>query len=174
MLATLVVLGGCMTAGNRPGKVSLNMIEGAYEAPKSTALPNDIKTILAAGGLDVANPSAPVDGTKVAELATNAKSQKVQGLVAKLEGPEKETQPGSGTGDGAALLSLVAPDRKAPPTDPQVSTVTFTYPEISAGASVKQPARPEARPAARKPPAKAGRVAKALPPKDSSSHVRRF
>lgn len=194
MLATLVALGGCMaTTGSIPGKGTVTVVEGPYDAPKSTALPNDIKTILAAGGLDVTDPSAPVKGTKVAELATSSRSKEVQSLVAKLEdGPAEDAskvaaaQPGPAPRKGTALslLSLAGAQKKTEAQDkvalparvefaePQVSSVTFTYPEIRAGASVEEPQAEPLRAPAPKASPKRARLATASAP--SQPKVKRF
>lgn len=85
----LVALAGCSSSiFNKNSLTSSNVrtIEGQYKSPKSVAVQNDIKGILAAGGLNTHNPSAPTKTTKVKEVVNSrAPSRAVAQLVARLE-----------------------------------------------------------------------------------------
>lgn len=145
--AAAAALSGCVSAGG--GKDSLiNSIPGSYQVPKSTALPNDIKQILAEGGLDVSDPSAPIGGTKVAEMATSnaPRPGEIEKLVARLENgsaapkPVQTASAPEAAGPPLAELSLVS-DKPASAAvavaeadAPARQSVTFTYPDIGARA----------------------------------------
>ena len=138
ILAFSASLAGCVSSSGMK-VTAINTLEGAYEAPKSTALPNDIQAILAEGGLNVSDPSAPTTETRMAEMATSKSSSgKVDRLVASLEmdspgpvqvaaapQPAKDSKlslaatPAPGAG-AVALASVEAPRQ----------SVTFAYPEI--------------------------------------------
>lgn len=157
MLAALLAPAGCAAIGSVPDKNLVSVLDGPYEDTKSTDLPNDIKDILSAGGLDVTDPSAPVSGTKVAELATGTPKEVVD-LVAKLDDGEakvaKDVSVPTATARRdaePALLSLAAPQKESKAEtkvveipEPGISSVTFVYPEIVAGASAETaPAKDE-------------------------------
>ncbi|WP_327210933.1 hypothetical protein [Rhizobium leguminosarum] len=82
--ALLPLLGGCQTASDSKsieGNVRVN--KGAYSGSGSP-ITNDIKSILIAGGLDLANPSAPTSNTAKAEIAKSQAPASTESLVAAL------------------------------------------------------------------------------------------
>lgn len=144
LIAATLTMGGCATSGMKGP--TINMIDGAYEAPKSVALANDIQEILAEGGLNVSDPSAPTRETKVAEMATSKSSGEIETLVAALEKDASSTTADrsaspvvqvaeADTPPAPAALSLAA-EKKQPQQiavaqlESQRETVSFSYPEI--------------------------------------------
>ncbi|NTF17452.1 hypothetical protein G6L37_03395 [Agrobacterium rubi] len=68
-LVSAGMLCGCQTASTtQTAENRVRMNSGAYKG-ESSALGGDIKTILMAGGLDVANPMAPTGDTNRSEIA---------------------------------------------------------------------------------------------------------
>jgi hypothetical protein len=82
--ALLPLLAGCQTATDSKsieGNVRVN--KGAYNGSGSP-ITSDIKSILMAGGLDLANPSAPTSSTAKAEIAKSQAPASTESLVAAL------------------------------------------------------------------------------------------
>jgi hypothetical protein len=78
------LIAGCQTATDSKsieGNVRVN--KGAYNGSGSP-ITNDIKSILMAGGLDLANPSAPTSNTAKAEIAKSRAPAATESLVAAL------------------------------------------------------------------------------------------
>lgn len=124
-LLASALLSACSTTSGTGGN-TVRTLDGTYQAPQSTALPTDIRQILAAGGLDATDPSAPTNGTAVAEMATST-SRDV----------EKATQLAQTLSAGqTAPLALAARPEKAAPAPVVVASVpdpapaTFVYPDI--------------------------------------------
>jgi hypothetical protein len=84
-LLSVTALAGCQSAGSgSTAENRIRMNSGAFTGT-SSALGGDIKSILMAGGLDVANPSAPTGATSRSEIAkTSATSYDTAAMVAAL------------------------------------------------------------------------------------------
>lgn len=108
LASVAVAVAGCSTVKKPP----ITKVEDTFnKASSSQEVPNDIMGILAAGGLDAKNPSAPTSETKVAETKPSKLStaNDVEKLVAKLD-PAATT---ADTSDNAVLLASLQSD-KAP------------------------------------------------------------
>jgi hypothetical protein len=88
ILCATVLVSSCTTTGSAINESNIKEHSTSYQAKGTSAVSNDIKTILMAGGLDASNPSSPTSTTKTAELQKiPSKDQKeVEALVASLSG----------------------------------------------------------------------------------------
>lgn len=84
-LLSATVLAGCQTSGGaKTAENRIRVNSGAFHG-ESSVLGGDIKSILMAGGLDVANPSAPTNDTNRSEIAkSNAGNYDTAAMVAAL------------------------------------------------------------------------------------------
>ncbi len=91
-LLSVTALAGCQSTGsNSTAENRIRMNNGAY-AGNSSSLGGDIKSILMAGGLDVANPSAPTGDTSRSEIAkTSSTSYDTAAMVAALSNTTTRT-----------------------------------------------------------------------------------
>lgn len=115
------MLAGCQTTNDAKSVESnVRVNKGAF-AGNGSPIPNDIKSILMAGGLDVANPSAPTSATAKSEIAKSQAHASTETLVAALS--DKPTI----NSVAAAQTPKVAAVREPPATrtdknDPKSST----------------------------------------------------
>jgi len=142
LLIALSALGGCVSTSG-PSGVSITKIDGAYVAPSSSSIPTDIKQILAQGGLDVDDPSAPGSGTKMASLQNAAPSPAVEKLVAKLK-DDPPVSVAEAVADVSGGKMSLAQDEKAKPALAAMASIgkqpessTFIYPEIGSAPEPK-------------------------------------
>lgn len=127
-LLSVTALAGCQsTGGNSTAENRIRMNSGAF-AGNSSALGGDIKSILMAGGLDVANPSAPTGDTNRSEIAkSSATSYDTAAMVAALSNTTTRTSsaaqtvkpavsnPVAGSADQpSAALAMVAEAKPKP------------------------------------------------------------
>lgn len=146
MAAGMASLAGCMTPGGGQS-ASVNTLDGAYQAPRTNALPNDIKEILMAGGLDLKNPSAPGADTAIIEMAASKVPDKkeVDPLVADQDAAGAAPAAPDAKAHAYAMLhdkSAPAASAAAPVEKKQdnVDTVTIRYPDI--GVAAPEPVKP--------------------------------
>lgn len=91
MLFASVLLSSCATSGGTGSKVTITERPDSYQQKGTVAVSNDIKSILAAGGLDAQNPSAAMSDTKKVELAKKTDKSEIDQLVASLQAPGAKT-----------------------------------------------------------------------------------
>jgi hypothetical protein len=86
ILCATALVSSCATTGSDVTSASIKEHSESYQAKGTAAVPNDIKTILMAGGLNVSDPSSPTATTSVAELKKmpNQDQKEVEALVASL------------------------------------------------------------------------------------------
>lgn len=106
-LVSVGILTGCQTAGtSQTADNRIRVNSGAYQGDGS-ALGGDIKNILMAGGLDVANPMSPTVDTNRSEIArTRVPEYNTDAMVAALSDSKTRT---------ASAAQTIKPDR--PVTD---------------------------------------------------------
>lgn len=146
LLLALSALGGCVSVPGKEG-VTVKAVDGAYVAPAGSSIPTDIKQILAQGGLNANDPSAPSVATKATEVAAaGASAQSVERLVAKLRSdpPGTASVVTAGAEPPAGAMSLVqdpasnpAMVAMAPSSAPSPESSTFVYPEIGSPPEAK-------------------------------------
>lgn len=132
--ALLPLLAGCQTASDSKtieGNVRVN--KGAYTGTASP-ITNDIKSILMAGGLDLANPSAPTAATGKEEITkSQASAASTESLIAALSDGRSSTttistaQTPASTSSPARTASAAKPAR----TEQRPSTVLALAEESS-------------------------------------------
>lgn len=82
--ALMPLLAGCQTATDQKSiESNVRVNKGAYNGSGSP-IAGDIKSILMAGGLDTANPSAPTSSTSRSEIAKSQAQSSTETLVAAL------------------------------------------------------------------------------------------
>lgn len=126
-LSSLIALGGCQTAGTtKTADNRIRVNSGSYEGD-GTSLGGDIKSILMAGGLDVANPMAPTQDTTRSEIAkARPAAIDTEAMVAALSESTTRTssaaqtlkpqtvEPRSASSSPAVALALVEEPAPAP------------------------------------------------------------
>lgn len=127
-LLSVTALTGCQsTGGSTTAENRIRMNSGAFTG-NSSALGGDIKSILMAGGLDVANPSAPTGDTSRSEVAkSSATSYDADAMVAALSNTTTRTssaaqtvkppvpRPMADTADHAAVALAMVSEAKSKP-----------------------------------------------------------
>jgi predicted component of type VI protein secretion system len=107
LIGVVPVLSGCQTTA--PKKSEINVKVGEYKAAQTSAVGNDIKNILAQGGLDTSNPGsssvASATDPEIKTLSTNATS--LETLVAQLD---SKTPASLATETAAAQTPIVHPN----------------------------------------------------------------
>lgn len=80
------LLSSCTTTGSDVTSRTIKEHNQSYQAKGTASVPNDIKKILIAGGLDVTDPSSPAATTSLAELKKipDRNQKEVDALVASL------------------------------------------------------------------------------------------
>lgn len=132
--ALLPLLAGCQTASDSKtieGNVRVN--KGAYTGTASP-ITNDIKSILMAGGLDLANPSAPTAATGKEEIAkSQVSASSTESLVAALSDGRSSTTTVSAAQTPGSISSPVrtASATKPARTEQKSSTVVALVEESS-------------------------------------------
>jgi len=129
-----VLMAGCTSVTD---KVVASKVDDSFKkGSTSPEVPNDIKGILVAGGLDAKNPSAPTSETKIAEMKPSKTSAEgeVEKLIAKLE--PALSSPAS-TADQDVVLMAALENKNAPKVDetkperPPVERPTVTTRDIT-------------------------------------------
>ena len=115
-IISAAVLSGCQTAGtNETADNRIRVNSGAYRGDAS-ALGGDIKSILMAGGLDVANPMAPTGDTNRSEIAKASPPEyNTDAMVAALS--ESTTR-------SASAAQTVRPEQSNPAAQPASKPAT--------------------------------------------------
>lgn len=107
IIGCLPVLAGCETTSSDYKKNTVSINRGNFESPADAKIGNDIKTILAQGGLDTSNPAAALGVAKADDtpktLSTTATD--LQTLVAQLD---------AGNADAAQTPATVAQTKPEP------------------------------------------------------------
>jgi hypothetical protein len=108
-LLSATTLAGCQSAGNdKTAENRIRVNSGAFIG-NSSALGGDIKSILMAGGLDVANPSAPTEDTNRSEIAkSKSASYDTAAMVAALSNTTTRT---------SSAAQTAKPDASIPAAD---------------------------------------------------------
>lgn len=166
-LVFALAISGCAKTLDDVG-FQIQVSNKSHKAVSSTVIANDIKGILVAGGLDVVAPSSPTSETVVAEMANGSSTdiKEAELLIAKLESEPEFIAPSPETAvaeinkdeDVTTELAMALAPRKSPSAalqtaprpskrsvqvfEAEVSSVSFTYPEIGVAALELEPIEP--------------------------------
>lgn len=113
-----MLLAGCSTTSTEAKKSTVSINRGNFEAPADASIGNDIKTILAQGGLDANNPAASVAVAKADDtpktLSTTATD--LQTLVAQLSADSSAS---------AVQTPVPTQSKTAAPTQPKTTALAL-------------------------------------------------
>jgi hypothetical protein len=134
ILCAALYTSSCTTTGSAIDADNIKEHSDSYQAKGTTAVPNDIKTILMAGGLDISDPSSPTSSTTTAELQKNPdRNQKeVEALVASLSAKSTPVQDSKPSQVPTAVSTAVAqktPEKSA--AEPSTSALALVKPDDS-------------------------------------------
>lgn len=136
ILSATLFVSSCATTGSAVNSDNIKEHSDSYEAKGTASVPNDIKTILMAGGLDASDPSSPTPSTTTAELQKipGRDQKEVEALVASLSGKSvsgQEITTSSSTVVSPTLVAGKTPNKSAPETDAPTSALALVAPEES-------------------------------------------
>lgn len=140
IIGCLPVLAGCETTSSDSKKNTVSINKGNFESPADAKIGNDIKTILAQGGLDTNNPASASAAVKADDtpktLSTTATD--LQTLVAQLDAGNAAAsqtavaaaQTKADTGKTTALALAEQPKQTKAQTQIITTTETTTFEPI--------------------------------------------
>ncbi|MCV9963601.1 hypothetical protein OIU34_17010 [Pararhizobium sp. BT-229] len=140
IIGCMPVLAGCETTSSDAKKNTVSINKGNFQSPADAKIGNDIKSILAQGGLDANNPAATPTAIAKADdtpktLSTTATD--LQTLVAQLaadnsaaQTPATVAQPAPSTGKTTALALAEQPKQTKAQTQIVTTTETTTFAPI--------------------------------------------
>jgi hypothetical protein len=136
ILCATVLVSSCTTTGSAVNADNIKEHSASYQAKGTATVPNDIKTILMAGGLDASDPSSPTSATTTAELQkTPSRDQReVEALVATLSGkpaPVQDIKTSSSPVVATAAVALRTPDKSKAEAAAPTTALALVTPQDS-------------------------------------------